>query len=131
MRTFATPPPAPRMWHARCLYRGPRSGQVARLEELSEGEAGIDPHRLPASRSGRHIQKLEIMMIKNRIATAFAFVGLIGLAACGTDRDTDVIVEQPVVEEPAPVVTEPMQPVVTDTMEWDDTTVVEDTTVQM
>ncbi len=70
-------------------------------------------------------------MIKNRIATAFAFVGLIGLAACGTDRDTDVIVEQPVVEEPAPVVTEPIQPVVTDTAAWDDTTVAGDTAVQM
>jgi predicted small lipoprotein YifL len=56
-------------------------------------------------------------MMKNRLATAFAFAALFGLAACGTDRDTDVIVEQPVVEEPAPVVTEPMyeQPVVTDT----------------
>jgi hypothetical protein len=69
-------------------------------------------------------------MIKNRIATAFAFVGLIGLAACGTDRDTDVIVEQPVVEEPAPVVTEPA-PMVTDTTVWEDTTVVADTAVQM
>lgn len=54
-------------------------------------------------------------MIKNRIATAFAFVGLLGLAACG-ERDADVVVEQPVVEEPAPVVTEPTyEPIVTDT----------------
>jgi len=57
-------------------------------------------------------------MMKNRFATAFAFVGLLGLAACGNDRDADVIVEQPVVEEPAPVMTEPAQPVVTDTAAW-------------
>jgi hypothetical protein len=63
------------------------------------------------------------MMIKNRIATAFAFVGLLGLAACGTDDDADVIVEEPVVEQPAPVVTE--QPVVTDTMMYSDTVAVD------
>jgi hypothetical protein len=67
-------------------------------------------------------------MMKNRIATAFAFVGLLGLAACGTDDDADVIVEQPVVEEPAPIVTEPAP---MDTMQWEDTTVVTDTAVQM
>jgi hypothetical protein len=74
--------------------------------------------------------KLEfIMMIKNRIATAFAFVGLLGLAACGTDDNTDVIVEQPVVEQPAPVVTE--QPIVTDTVQWDADTVAVDSPVVM
>ncbi|CAN5733692.1 hypothetical protein BH23GEM6_BH23GEM6_16370 [soil metagenome] len=60
-------------------------------------------------------------MIKNRFATAFAFVGLLGLAACGNDRDADVIVEQPVVEEPVPVMIEPAPPVVTDTAVWDTT----------
>jgi hypothetical protein len=74
--------------------------------------------------------KLEfIMMIKNRIATAFAFVGLLGLAACGTDDSADVIVEQPVVEQPAPVVTE--QPIVTDTVQWDADTVAVDSPVVM
>ncbi len=68
------------------------------------------------------------MMIKNRFATAFAFVGLIGLAACGTDDNADVIVEQPVVEQPAPVMTEPM---VTDTMQWGADSVVVDSPVVM
>lgn len=55
-------------------------------------------------------------MMKNRIAAAFAFVGLLGLAACDTDRDADVVVEQPVVEEPAPIITEPAyDPTLTDT----------------
>lgn len=70
-------------------------------------------------------------MMKNRLATAFAFVALMGLAACGTDEDADVVVEQPVVEEPAPVVTEPIQePLVTDTALVADTTLA-DTAVQM
>lgn len=56
-------------------------------------------------------------MIKNRIFSTLALAGLIGFtAACG-GADDDVVVEQPVVEEPAPVIMEPTPaPMTTDTM---------------
>ncbi|MEX2570302.1 MAG: hypothetical protein WD737_03285 [Gemmatimonadota bacterium] len=43
-----------------------------------------------------------------KILTTFALAGLVGLAACADDNEP-VIMEEPVVEEPAPapVVTEP------------------------
>ena len=39
-------------------------------------------------------------MMKNRFMMAFAFVGLLGLAACGGGEE-EAAVEEPVVEEPA------------------------------
>jgi hypothetical protein len=41
-----------------------------------------------------------------KIISAFAFVGVLGLAAC-EQREETVIIEEPVVEQPAPAVTEP------------------------
>lgn len=62
----------------------------------------------------------EIHMFKNRIFTAFAFTGLLGLTACGgAETDTQVIEEPAPFEEPAPMaepMTEPMtDPMMTDT----------------
>jgi hypothetical protein len=52
---------------------------------------------------------LEIEMRK--IVAAFAFAGVLGLAAC-EQREETVIIEDPVIEQPAPAVTEP-QPITT------------------
>jgi len=41
-----------------------------------------------------------------KIAAAFAFASVLGLAAC-EQREETVIIEEPVVEQPAPAVTEP------------------------
>jgi len=41
-----------------------------------------------------------------KIVTAFAFAGVLGLAACEQREDT-VIIEDPVIEQPAPAVTVP------------------------
>lgn len=56
-------------------------------------------------------------MIRNRIFSSLAIAGLIGFtAACG-DTDDETVIEQPVVEEPAPVISEPAPaPITTDTM---------------
>ncbi len=59
-----------------------------------------------------HSTELENTMLKNRIFTAFAFAGLLGFAACAGEEEVPVI-EEPVVEEPAPIV-EPA-PMMTDT----------------
>jgi hypothetical protein len=47
----------------------------------------------------------------NKLFGTFALAGLVGLAACET-RDDAVIIEDPVIEQPAPapVVTEPAPP---------------------
>lgn len=39
-------------------------------------------------------------MMKNRFMMAFAFVGLLGLTACG-GAEEEAVVEEPVIEEPA------------------------------
>ena len=52
-------------------------------------------------------------MIKNRIFTAFAFVGLLGLTACGGAEEAEM--EQPVLEEQAPVMEPAPMPMTTDT----------------
>lgn len=55
-------------------------------------------------------------MLKNRFLAAFAVAGLVGLAACGAEEEGDVLIEEPVVEEPAPAPTIEPAPVITDTM---------------
>lgn len=52
----------------------------------------------------------------------FALTGVFGLAAC-EQRDDTVIIEDPVVEQPttAPIVTEPVTPITTDTVLFEDT----------
>lgn len=67
------------------------------------------PGRTPGE---QHSTQSENTMLKNRIYTAFAFAGLLSFAACAGEDDAAVI-EEPVVEEPAPIV-EPV-PAVTDT----------------
>ncbi len=54
-----------------------------------------------------------------KFITAFAAVGIVGLAGCATE-DEPVIVDEPVVEQPAPapIVTEPA-PMTTDTTMMD------------
>lgn len=53
-------------------------------------------------------------MIKNRIFSAFAFAGLLGFTACAAEEEAPVI-EEPVVEEPAPIVEPAPAPMMTDT----------------
>lgn len=58
-------------------------------------------------------------MLKNRFAAAFAFVGLLGVAACGGgEEEVDPALEEPMIEEPAvaPTVTPAPAPMTTDTM---------------
>ncbi|MEX2582540.1 MAG: hypothetical protein WD766_04675 [Gemmatimonadota bacterium] len=54
-----------------------------------------------------------------KFIAAFALAGMVGLSACAAD-DEPQIIEEPVIEEPAPapIVTEPA-PAVTDTMMMD------------
>jgi ABC-type glycerol-3-phosphate transport system substrate-binding protein len=68
-------------------------------------------------------------MMKNLLA-AFALVGTLGLAACGGADDDTILIENPTIEQtgPAPVVTEPLPPMTTDTFMVTDT-VVQDTVV--
>lgn len=52
-------------------------------------------------------------MLKNRIFTALAFAGFVGLTACGGEEETNI--EQPVVEEAAPAMEPAPAPMTTDT----------------
>ena len=66
-------------------------------------------------------------MLKNRIFTALAFAGLVGFTACADEPE---VVEEPVVEEPImEPATEPVEPIVTDTMMAD--TALEADTLEM
>jgi ABC-type glycerol-3-phosphate transport system substrate-binding protein len=68
-------------------------------------------------------------MMKNLLA-AFALVGTLGLAACGGADDDTILIENPTVEQtgPAPIATEPLSPMATDTLMVTET-VGEDTVV--
>ena len=61
-------------------------------------------------------------MLKNRFAVALAFAGLVGFAVCA-DSDDDVIVEEPVIEEPFDDPIVDPAPVLDDTMYMDTMTV--------
>jgi hypothetical protein len=54
-----------------------------------------------------------------KLITAFALAGFVGLTACAAEDEPEII-EEPVIEEPAPapIVTEPA-PMMTDTMATD------------
>lgn len=62
-----------------------------------------------------------------KLITTFAAVGIVGLAACAAEEEEPVIVDEPVIEEPAPApaMTEPMME---DTMMMTDSTMMAEPT---